>query len=497
MNSVSTTPRDLARITLALLIAFGIVALAGTYWSVVAAPDLRARDDNARNIIAEQRIRRGALLDRRGEPLAVSVKTANGLMVRQYPHVAAASATGYYSLTYGTAGIEAAYDAWLRGDQGRGDLQTLLDDLLHRAPQGGDVRATLDLRVQQAVAEALVGRVGAAIVLDVPSGAVRALVSQPGFDPNTLDARWDSLVANQSAPLLNRVTAGLYQPGGVFQTVLLATLFAAQPDLSDRGAAMLAQPAADLSAPVRVDDLTLGCLRQPPADALTLADAYAFGCPAPFLALAENALSAEAVRQRMEALGLLDIPTLAGLPTAPAPVSLPAVPVSPAAQTALLAGQGALTITPLHLAQIVAAIAHGGNSVPLRLVDAVRPPDSRQWQPLPDAGQTREQAMLRAEVAAALEEALAYAARTNPDTASAAPSDTPLFGHSALAFAGPQETPYAWFYGYVRTEGTGSTRAIVVVVVLENERNPARTAQVARAAFEAALQNGDPPSGPA
>ncbi len=490
MNETHTAPRDLVRVALALLIAFGVIALASVYWSVIAAPDLLARDDNARNIIAEQRIRRGAILDRTGEVLAFSQETPNGLTARRYPQPVVASAVGYYSLTYGTAGIEAAYDSLLRGDEGRDELDALLDDLLHRAPQGGDVRATLDLRVQGAVAEALTGRAGAAIVLDVPSGAVRALVSQPTFDPNTLDAQWDALVADQGAPLLNRVTAGLYQPGGVFQTVLLGALFATQPDLSDAGAGLLTQPADIFSEPVRVDDLTLDCLRQPITDTPTLADAYAFGCPAPILALAESSLSSEAVRQRMEALGLLDALALTGFPTVTAPATLFPAEVSPTAHRALLAGQGALTITPLHLAQMVAAIAHGGNAVSLHLVDAVRPPESSQWQ-TPSAPTTRERAMLRADVAAALESALAYAARTSPDTAIAAPPNVPLFGHSALAFAGPQKTPYAWFYGYVRPDDAGE-EAIVVVVVVEDERNPAVAARVARAAFTAALQNDEP-----
>jgi cell division protein FtsI/penicillin-binding protein 2 len=140
----------------------------------------------------------------------------------------------------------------------------------------------------------------------------------------------------------------------------------------------------------------------------------------------------------------------------------------------------------LHLAQVVAAIAHGGNAVPLHLVDAVRPPDSADWQS-PPVAQTRDRAMLRTEVASALEQALAYAARTNPDTAAAAPSGVLLFGHSALAYAGPGETPYAWFYGYVRTGETGRGQAIVVIVVIEDERNPAVAARVARAAFESAL----------
>ncbi|MEP0764018.1 MAG: hypothetical protein HRF48_14915, partial [Chloroflexota bacterium] len=166
--------RDLGRMTLALLIAFALIATGAAYWGVIAAEGLRTRDDNARNVLAEQRIARGAILDRTGEPLALSEQGATGVYVRRYPHPAAASAVGYYSLTYGVAGIEAAYDAALRGDEGRDKADILLDELLHRSPAGSDVRATLDLGVQEAVVAALEGRAGAAVVLDAAAGDVLA-----------------------------------------------------------------------------------------------------------------------------------------------------------------------------------------------------------------------------------------------------------------------------------------------------------------------------------
>ncbi|MBP8972710.1 MAG: hypothetical protein KBH93_02450 [Anaerolineae bacterium] len=477
--------RDLSRITMAVLIAFAMVALGAAYWGVLRAEDLRGRDDNARNVLAEQRIARGAILDRTGEPLALSEQGAGGLRVRRYPHPAAASAVGYYSLTYGTAGIEAACDGVLRGDEGRDEVDILLDELLHRSPGGSDVRATLDLGVQEAVVAALQGRAGAAVVLDAASGGVLALASLPGYDPNALDAQWDALAADRAAsPLLNRATAGLYQPGGAFQTVVLAALLGAQTDLSDGGERALSVTVEQGNAPLAVNGLTLACTSTPADEALTLLDTYAYGCPAAFAAAFDAGLTADFLWERLRALGLLDAPTLAGFQTAAARIAQPGSPASEA-WVALLAGQGALTVTPLQMALMASAIASGGSASPLRLVDAVRSPGASDWQAI--VGTEQPVAMLRAEVARALERAMGYAAGANPATRQAQGDGYTLYGHSALAYAGPDETPYAWFVGFARSSEGQSGQTIVAVVVVEGERDPAVASRVAGATFAAAF----------
>ncbi|MCZ7538430.1 MAG: penicillin-binding transpeptidase domain-containing protein [Anaerolineae bacterium] len=486
MNVSPVHSRDLGRMALAVLIAFALAALSAAYWGVLRAEDLRARDDNARSVLAEQRIARGAILDRTGEPLALSEQGAGGLMVRRYPHPAAASAVGYYSLTYGTAGIEAAYDGVLRGDEGRGELDTLLDELLHRSPAGSDVRATLDLGVQEAVVAALEGRAGAAVVLDAATGGVLALASLPGYDPNVLDAQWDALAADRAAsPLLNRATAGLYQPGGAFQTVVLTALLGAQSDLSDGGERVLSRAVEEGSAPVAVNGLTLECASTPAGDVLTLLDAYAFGCPAAFAAVFDAGLTADLLWERLRVLGLLNAPALDGFETAAARSAQPGSAASDA-WLALLTGQGGLTVSPLQVAQLAAAIANGGNAMPPHLVDAVRKPEASDWQAVTGARQPA--AMLRAEVARALERAMGYAAGANPATQQAQGDGYALFGHSALAYAGPDETPYAWFVGFARSsEGQGAGTTVAVVIV-EDERDPAVAARIAGAAFAAAYE---------
>ena len=136
---------------------------------------------------------------------------------RVYSQTVSAPAVGYYSQRYGAGGIEAYADAALRGPYSR------VDDLFHRRRIGTPITLTLDSELQIKLNEAMRATTpatqtrGAAVVLDWQTGEVLALVSTPSFDANQLDAEWDALRTNQNAPLVNRATQGLYQPGELLQ----------------------------------------------------------------------------------------------------------------------------------------------------------------------------------------------------------------------------------------------------------------------------------------
>lgn len=488
---------DLRRLVLALLLAFGVVALSTAYWSILRADGLAGRQDNARRVIRAQQVARGTIYDRQMLRLAYSVPDARGIMRRVVPDPAVAAGVGYYSFTYGAAGIEAAYNAELSGTGRTSGWRGWWDRVLHRAPRGADVRATLDLDVQRAVADALACCRGAAVVVEVPSGAVLGMVSLPGYDPNTIDADWRRLTGGApggdgdaelvaSSPLLNRAIAGLYQPGGALQPVVLAALLASHVDLSDGGVAVLNAGVPRAQEPVAVNGLELRCLVEPGAAQLSLIDAFALGCPAPFVRAEEFGLTPERLWERLNVLGLLSAPDLPGFETIAGPQPQPLDADTPEdVRAAALAGQADLTVTPLQMVRIVAAIANGGNAVPLQIVEAVRAPGTAVWEPV--AAPAVQPALLRADVAAALRSALRTAAQRSPQTVQAQSGGQTLFGHVALAYAGPQQTPYAWFLGFAELPGDAG-RAIAVVVVIEDEADPGVAATVARAAFAAAAQ---------
>jgi penicillin-binding protein 2 len=149
----------------------------------------------------------------------------------------------------GKAGIEAAYDSYLRGKSG---LEQIRVDSLGRpvsrsvlrqeARAGYALRLTLDIRLQRAAEEALkygidlahendhwAANGGAIIALDPRDGAVLAMASSPTFKPSVYVGKTDPqklapLLEEEAArransPGLNRAVAGLYPPGSTWKPV--------------------------------------------------------------------------------------------------------------------------------------------------------------------------------------------------------------------------------------------------------------------------------------
>jgi cell division protein FtsW (lipid II flippase) len=195
------------------LLAFAAVGASLGWWGIYRAPALRVRTDNYRRVLHDQQARRGNLYDRDGEPLAVTAGTA-GAYTREYPDPASAPVVGYTTAYYGQGGMESALDPWLRGEAGRDAFELWWSETVLGIPQQGtDAYLTIDRFVQDRGSAGLRGHAGAAVILRAGSGEVLALVSQPTFDPSTLQQDFELLSRNPDSPLLNRATQGLYGPG--------------------------------------------------------------------------------------------------------------------------------------------------------------------------------------------------------------------------------------------------------------------------------------------
>jgi len=205
-----------------MLLGGVLLALALVYWQIMRADALLSRGDNPRLVIAEQRVKRGKIVTAEGVPLAETLTAADGLTRRHYPYPNLATVSGYYSLRYGTGGLEAAFDPILRGE----NRQTWLNDVMHRPSVGRNITVTVRLGAQIAADTALARAeaTGAVVVLDALSGEVLVLASRPTFDPNRLEAEWDTLTNSPQSPLLNRATQGLFPLGDMVRLVGLIGL---------------------------------------------------------------------------------------------------------------------------------------------------------------------------------------------------------------------------------------------------------------------------------
>jgi penicillin-binding protein 2 len=149
----------------------------------------------------------------------------------------------------GLVGVEGAFDASLRGRAG--GKFVIVNNLGYRqseniwapAEPGSNLVLTLDARVQKAAEQALhslgADTQGSVVVLDCTTGDVLALASAPGYDPNLFVPRlsqveMEKLYDPEALPILNRASYGSYAPGSIFKIIVaLACLEARVLDPND------------------------------------------------------------------------------------------------------------------------------------------------------------------------------------------------------------------------------------------------------------------------
>ncbi len=138
----------------------------------------------------------------------------------------------YYGIfSMGKVGIEKYYEKDLLGVPGAQNVETdvrgrILRTLDRKDPvRGKTLTLYLDVRMQKAAVEALAGRRGAVVAIDVNTGGVVTAVSTPSFDPNLFVAGisgkdYSALRDSPDLPLLNRMIAGEYPPGSTIKPLL-------------------------------------------------------------------------------------------------------------------------------------------------------------------------------------------------------------------------------------------------------------------------------------
>ncbi|WP_051344139.1 penicillin-binding transpeptidase domain-containing protein [Alicyclobacillus herbarius] len=148
----------------------------------------------------------------------------------------------------GQQGLERSLESELRGQPGGRIWVTDASGkqavtIAQKAPVAGkNVELTIDANVQKALNKALAGQVGSAVVLNPNTGAVLALASQPGFNPNELargvsSAAWKKMVQAKDPPFVDRALSAV-PPGSTLKPLVAAAALdagAIRPDTTFPG----------------------------------------------------------------------------------------------------------------------------------------------------------------------------------------------------------------------------------------------------------------------
>lgn len=176
-----------------------------------------ALGDSLRSVLARRRFRNAVLVENDYQ--------------RVYPYrEACADVVGFVGAEGGLAGVEWEFDRVLRGEPGWIMVQKDARGFDYPSPNfprkdpkpGNDVHLTIDADVQEICYKALKNgvmrtraRQGAIVVLDARTGAIRALVDYPGYDPNRF---------KDFSPERYKMAAvaDQFEPGSVFKIVICA-----------------------------------------------------------------------------------------------------------------------------------------------------------------------------------------------------------------------------------------------------------------------------------
>ena len=427
----------------------------------------------------------------------------------------------------GHSGIERSYDRWLRGRDGT--LNVTVDaqgnpqgraTLVPAPVPGRDVRLTIDLDLQHAAEKALRKGIatararggpddrpmpkaarGALIIMDVKTGAVRAMASWPSFDNKRTvgkgsDAYFAKLFAKANkdrAPLLNRTTDGIYPPGSTFKPVTaIASIESGLSTVSDE---------ILCGKDLIVDGQKYKNFETDTNTFISLRTALSQSCDTYFYALGKRLYDAHVGQRRPAAAGAVDAPPRLRRADRPRHPRLGRRRTRRRVQEGAVRqgsdqqqvdvgrrrnasiGQGFVQVTPLQMATLYALIANGGTLVTPHLADTIEDPGGDVVKEL------RFKARRKVDVDPFVLETIRSGLRGVTHDVS---------GTAAHAFAGfpvgvagktgtaqkPPLDDFAWFAGYAPIE---DPQLVAVAVIEQGGFGGVGAAAAVREAFTAAF----------
>lgn len=398
-------------ILLLVVLLFGAYAVQAGNLELIKGETYAAQSETNRLRPAVLFAERGAVLDRNGKILIGNEEESDGSVKRTYAFPGFAHLLGYvsypkkdstghyYDTTItGLAGVEAAFDTTLAGKNGT----LLVEEDAHGTVQsegsviapknGAPLSLSIDERAQKAFASAIAEladkipfKGGSAVLMDIDTGELHALVSYPEYNPNVLSSGGPSEVIasyqkDSRQPYLDRAVSGLYTPGSVVKP-LIATgaltdgIVSPSFTINDTGSISVPNPYDPAHPSIFKDWKAIGIE--------DLRKAIAWSSDVYFYTLSggyggQKGLGIERLKYWYETFGLTE-PT--GIELAREAHGF--VP-DPAWKEATLndpwrlgdtyhtgIGQYAMQVTPLEMARAIAAVANGGKLVqPTILKDA-------------------------------------------------------------------------------------------------------------------------------
>ena len=333
------------------------------YFQVVKSEDFINNSYNTRQDSFAESVVRGEILSAEREVLAETKVDAEGNETRVYPYSNMFShIVGYSTEKYGRSGIE----SWANFNLLRSNaffLEKTVDEVTDEKSIGDNVITTLNYSLQSTAYEALGDYNGAVVVMEPATGKILAMVSKPDFDPNTIEANWDTIVAdeNSESVLLNRASQGLYPPGSTFKIFTTLEYIRENPDTYQNYS-------YNCTGSIQKDNSKLSCFSGEVHGGVDLKRSFVKSCNTSFANIGLT-LDLKQFSKTCEDLLFNDTLPVEKLETSKSSFALNEnSSTSEIMETAI--GQGKTVVTPLHMAMVTSAIANNGVLMKPYVIDA-------------------------------------------------------------------------------------------------------------------------------
>ncbi|GGM70356.1 penicillin-binding protein A [Thermopolyspora flexuosa] len=478
----------LKRVAVACMVMFGLLLLNVNYLQAVKAEEYREDNRNFRRFFQRYENQRGRIIAG-NEVIAESVDTKGDIRFerryrngRLYAHV-----IGFFA-PESERGIEAAQNKLLDGTSADLVVRRAVDLLTNKPTRGADIELTIDPRAQRAAYESLrrAGRKGAVVALDPQTGAIKAMVSLPTYDPNELAVpnkgkvaqAYNKLDADKDQPLLNRAIETTYAPGSTYKVVTTAALLSEDdtvgPQTTVDAPQVLDLPGTSVGLP-NYAGAACGSGR------VTLQFALEKSCNTPFAKIGME-LGYEKMKEQAARFGIgepLQIP----LNVAPSSIGKKE---DDAALAMASIGQRSVQMTPLQMAMVAAAVANDGTVMKPYLVDKVVSPDG---DTLEETEPDELSEAMSPDAARKLRQMMVSVVAQGTATAAQIPGVT-VGGKTGTAETSDNAPPHAWFIGFAPAENPKVAVCVFVQSGAAGDRatGGGTAAPVAREVMQAVLR---------